>query len=86
MYSHYIFYLRLSFVYLLLGTFALQKAIYSVQIALEDVQKATYPDRMFLCDRGSCDGAAYWPEGPEDFFKQMGTTEEEVSDSPLKRN
>ena len=50
-----------------------------MQIALEDVQKATYPDRMFLCDRGTCDGAAYWPEGTDDFFKQMGTTEEEVS-------
>ena len=24
-----------------------------------------------VCDRGSIDGAVYWPHGPEDFFKAM---------------
>ena len=27
-----------------------------------------------LCDRGTIDGAAYWPTGPEGFFDAMGTS------------
>jgi hypothetical protein len=27
-----------------------------------------------MCDRGSVDGAAYWKNGPDDFFKYFGTT------------
>ena len=27
-----------------------------------------------VCDRGSIDGAVYWPHGPEDFFKAMGSS------------
>ncbi len=53
---------------------ATQRAIYAVQRNLEDVQAARYPDRVQLCDRGTIDGAAYWPTGPEDFFAAMGTT------------
>lgn len=53
---------------------ATQRAIYAVQRNLEDVQSARYPDRVQLCDRGTIDGAAYWPEGPDDFFAAMGTT------------
>ena len=29
---------------------------------------------MLLCDRGTVDGAAYWPDDPEDFFASVGTT------------
>ena len=53
-----------------------QCAIYHVQRGLEDVQSARYPDRILLCDRGTVDGAAYWPNGPEDFFTAVGSTEE----------
>jgi predicted ATPase len=53
---------------------ATQRAIYAVQRNLEDVQSARYPDRVQLCDRGTIDGAAYWPSGPDDFFAAMGTT------------
>ena len=54
---------------------ATQRAIFSVQHTLEDVQAALYPERLQLCDRGTIDGAAYWPEGPGDFFAAMGTTQ-----------
>jgi hypothetical protein len=51
-----------------------QRAIFAVQRSLEDIQAATYPDRVLLCDRGTVDGAAYWPDGVEEFFSAMGTT------------
>lgn len=59
------------------GAYAAQQAIYHVQRNLEDVQSARYPDRILLCDRGTVDGAAYWPGDPHDFFTALGTTLEE---------
>ncbi len=57
-----------------------QVAIYHVQRNLEGIQAARYPDRILLCDRGTIDGAAYWPEQNGDFFESLGTTlEEELS-------
>lgn len=53
---------------------SIQRAIYEVQRSLEDVQASLYPDRILLCDRGTIDGAAYWPDGEADFFARMGTT------------
>ncbi|MCP4872521.1 MAG: AAA family ATPase [Proteobacteria bacterium] len=50
-----------------------QAAVFHVQKNLEDVQSARFPGRILLCDRGTIDGAAYWPEGEEDFFSAMGT-------------
>jgi hypothetical protein len=29
-----------------------------------------------LCDRGTVDGAAYWPLGVDDFWRELGTTRE----------
>lgn len=68
---------------------AAQKAIYYVQVGVEDTQAARYPGRILLCDRGTVDGAAYWPsaaggpgkpDGPggddDDFFTALGTTSE----------
>lgn len=55
---------------------AAQRAIYHVQRNLEDVQRAQYPGRVLLCDRGTIDGAAYWPEGEDAFFESMGSTME----------
>lgn len=51
-----------------------QSAIFQVQRHLEDVQSALYPDRILLCDRGTIDGAAYWPGGPFEFFDFVGST------------
>jgi AAA domain len=53
---------------------AAQRAIYHVQRNLEDVQAALYPERVLLCDRGTVDGAVYWPGEPEGFFEALGTS------------
>jgi hypothetical protein len=56
---------------------AAQRAIYHVQLNLEDVQRARYPDRLLLCDRGTIDGAAYWPlNSPLSFFEAVGSSHE----------
>ncbi|TVQ90679.1 MAG: hypothetical protein EA397_11825 [Deltaproteobacteria bacterium] len=51
-----------------------QRAIFHVQRNLEDLQAARFPDRVLLCDRGSLDGTAYWPDTAEDFFTSLGST------------
>jgi predicted ATPase len=53
-----------------------QAAIFAVQRNLEEAQAATYPRRLLLCDRGTVDGAAYWPDDPAGFFAAVGTTYE----------
>lgn len=53
---------------------AAQRAIFHVQKNLEDVQAAEYPGRILLCDRGTIDGAAYWPGSAEGFFEEMQTS------------
>ena len=59
---------------------ATQRAIYQVQLNLEDAQSAHYRSRVLLCDRGTVDGAVYWPDKAEDFFDHMGTSlEKELS-------
>jgi len=55
---------------------AAQCAIYEVQRNLEDAMSALYPERVLLCDRGTIDGAAYWPENGETFFDAVGSTEQ----------
>jgi predicted ATPase len=57
---------------------ATQRAIFHAQVALEDIQGALYPHRVLLCDRGTIDGAAFWPDDtPEGFFESLGTSLEE---------
>lgn len=51
-----------------------QTAIYHVQRHLEDVQASLYAGRILLCDRGTIDGAAYWPGETRDYFAAVGTT------------
>ncbi len=53
---------------------ATQTAIYHLQRNLEDVQACRYPDRVLLCDRGTVNGAAYWPTVPDDFFASFGSS------------
>jgi len=61
---------------------ATQQAIFHAQVALEDIQGALYPDRVLLCDRGTIDGAAFWPQSaPEGFFETLRTT---MSDELLR--
>ncbi|MBY0371374.1 ATP-binding protein [bacterium] len=58
------------------ATHAFQTAVYQVQIAVERAFEAHHGARFFVLDRGSIDGAAYWPDGPEKFFQAQGTTVE----------
>jgi predicted ATPase len=51
-----------------------QTAIFHVQRDLEEVQASLYPGRALLCDRGTIDGAAYWPGEAHDYFGAVGTT------------
>ena len=53
-----------------------QRAIFEVQRSMEQIQSALYPDRILLCDRGTVDGGAYWPDGADEFFVAMGSTRE----------
>ena len=43
--------------------------------ATRHIQAAEFPDRILLCDRGTADGGAYWPDGSTDFFESVGTTQ-----------
>lgn len=56
---------------------AAQNAIFHLQRSLELIQASLYPNRILLCDRGTVDGAVYWPTEEGDFFAKMGTTLEE---------
>jgi predicted ATPase len=53
---------------------AAQLAIYHTQRQLELAQAAIYPGRILLCDRGTVDGGAYWPDGPESYFERIGSS------------
>lgn len=54
------------------GRKAAQRAIFHVQRELEEVALANNA-AIILCDRGTVDGAAYWP-GPDDYFAGVDTT------------
>ena len=56
---------------------ATQRAIYHVQKNLEESITAHCPGRSLLCDRGTVDGAAYWPGAIEDFFSAVNANYEE---------
>lgn len=51
-----------------------QKTIFQLQRNLEDIHKLQYPGRLLVCDRGSLDGLAYWPNSESDFFKQVNSS------------
>jgi predicted ATPase len=51
-----------------------QRKIYRNQVEQEQRIAAAHPDRVLLLDRGTIDGAAYWPEGAEDYWRDLGTT------------
>lgn len=52
---------------------AVQRAIYHVQLELEAVHRGRAgAGAVLVFDRGVADGAAYWPDGADAFFKAMG--------------
>ena len=57
----------------LLGRREVQRRIYRLQREQEDRLAQAHPDKILLLDRGTIDGAAYWPEGPEEYWRDLGT-------------
>lgn len=56
-------------------TFHAQRIIYFTTKELEALAEEANPGaKLVLCDRGSLDGAVYWPYGEDDFLKNMATT------------
>ena len=43
-----------------------QKAIYQIQSSHEEIFALECPEKVFVCDRGTLDGFAYWPENNGD--------------------
>jgi predicted ATPase len=52
----------------------LQLAVYRMQVSLETIFRDSFPDRLLLCDRGTLDGAAYWPGDEADFYGAVGSS------------
>jgi predicted ATPase len=55
---------------------AAQRAIFHVQHELEQAADERDGAAIVICDRGTVDGAAYWP-GPQDFWESVGTSQRE---------
>lgn len=51
------------------GYYHAQKAIYATQLEIENLSMDNFPDSLIVCDRGSLDSLAYWPDTEEHFFK-----------------
>jgi hypothetical protein len=53
----------------------LQREIYQTQLSWESLPENDAAARVMITDRGTVDGAAYWPDGPEAFWSAMGTSQ-----------
>ncbi len=56
------------------GRHDVQRRIYQFQREQEDRAEREHPTKTLLLDRGTIDGAAYWPEGSEAYWRDLGTT------------
>ncbi len=56
------------------GYYHAQKAIYWIQKELEQLRAKTHPECLIVCDRGSLDALAYWPDTEEHFYKTVGSS------------
>lgn len=45
-----------------------------MQISLEKIFRDFYSERLLICDRGTLDGLAYWPDDERSYFESLGTT------------
>jgi predicted ATPase len=52
----------------------LQRSIYRMQIGLEEIFRNFYADRLLICDRGTLDGLAYWPDDEQSYLDSISTT------------
>lgn len=58
----------------LVGRRHVQRLIYQHQVKQEADFARAHPDKILLLDRGTVDGAAYWPDGPEAYWLDLGST------------
>src|SRR5688500_2456955 len=58
------------------GRRAAQRQMYHLQLEQESRIAAANSSQSLLLDRGTVDGAAYWPDGADDFWRDVGTTRE----------
>jgi predicted ATPase len=58
------------------GRHDVQRRIYRLQREQEDRIAREHPTKTLLLDRGTIDGAAYWPEGSTDYWRDLGTSHE----------
>jgi predicted ATPase len=56
------------------GRCEVQRQIYRLQVEQEQLVAEQHPGKVLLLDRGTVDGAAYWPGGAEDYWRELGTT------------
>lgn len=56
------------------GRYDAQRRMYRLQMEQESRLAAEHPDKILLLDRGTVDGSAYWPQGPQAFWRDVGTT------------
>lgn len=54
---------------------SVQRLIYRNQLRVEEALHQRKDGRIFVLDRGTIDGAAYWPDGPAAYWRDLGTTE-----------
>ncbi len=59
------------------GRMAAQRAIFYVQRELERSVDDESEPAITLCDRGTLDGIAYWPQDAQSFLQAVGTTQAE---------
>ena len=52
-----------------------QRGIYHLQVEQEQRLSSLHPQKILIMDRGTIDGAAYWPDGPAEYWRDLGTTE-----------
>lgn len=55
---------------------AAQRAIFAVQTELERMVLREGNYAVVLCDRGTLDGLAYWPEALDTFYREVGSPRE----------
>ncbi len=56
------------------GRRAAQRTIYHVQTEMEELMRAEDGVAIVLCDRGTVDGLAYWPDAGPSYCESLGTT------------
>jgi len=56
------------------GRRQVQREIYRFQVEQEDRVAAEHPGKILLLDRSTVDGSAYWPEGADEYWKDLKTT------------